>query len=88
MKNKWMFLAALGCLFAIPAVAQDSVPTVEVSGDYSYFRFNPAINQQHSRSFNGGGSATFNLNSFFGIKAEFMGYGSTSWTTTKVWGKK
>jgi hypothetical protein len=38
--------------------------------------------QLHSRSFNGGcGSVNFNLNSFFGIKAEFMGYGRTSWTT-------
>jgi hypothetical protein len=57
------------------------VPKVEVSVDYSYLRFTPAITQLHSRSFNGGGSVNFILNRFFGIKAEFMGYGSTSWTT-------
>src|SRR5712675_182997 len=81
--NKLIFLVALACLSAIPAAAQDVVPLVEVSVDYSYFRFNPSIPQLHSRSFNGGGgSAIYNLNSYLGIKAEFMGFGSTSWTTT------
>jgi Outer membrane protein beta-barrel domain len=84
MKNKWLFLVVLTFLFSIPAAAQqDYVPRVEVAVDYSYLRFTPAITQLHSRSFNGGGgSVNFNLNSWFGIKAEFMGYGSTTWTTT------
>ena len=81
--NKWIFLVALACLSAIPAAAQDHVPVAEVSVGYSYFRFNPTIPQLHSRSFNGGGgSAIYNVNSYLGIKAEFMGFGSTSWTTT------
>ena len=83
MKSTWLLLGILACLVAIPATAQDSVPRVEVSGDYSYFRFTPAISQLPSRSLNGGGgSANFNLTNYFGIKAEFMGYGSTSWLTT------
>jgi hypothetical protein len=82
MKNKWVFLAILACLSAIPAAAQDLVvPQLEVSVDYSYFRFNPTISQLHSRSLNGGGgSVNLVLTEYFGIKAEFMGYGSTSWT--------
>jgi outer membrane protein OmpA-like peptidoglycan-associated protein len=56
---------------------------VEISVDYSYFRFNPSLTQLRNRSYNGGGgSFNFNLTEHFGIKAEFMGYGSTSWTTT------
>ena len=83
MKSNWLLLGILACLAAIPATAQDSVPRVEVSGDYSYFRFTPAISQLLSRNLNGGGgSVNFNLTNNFGIKAEFMGYGSTSWTTT------
>jgi hypothetical protein len=83
MKSKWMFIGILACFFAIPAAAQEPVPKVEVSVDYSYFRFNPSLSQLRNRSYNGGGgSFNFNLTKHFGIKAEFMGYGSTSWTTT------
>jgi hypothetical protein len=78
-----MFLVVLAGLFAIPAAAQEPAPKVEISADYSYLRFNPSISQARNRSYNGGGgSVNFNLTEHFGIKAEFMGYGSTSWTTT------
>jgi len=79
MKSKLMFLGALICLFTIPAAAEDS--KVEVFGEYSYLRFNPSLSFVNSRSFNGGGGGlTFNLNKYFGIKAELMGYGSTNYT--------
>jgi hypothetical protein len=83
MKNKWIFLGFLAYLFVIPAAAQDSVPWVEVSGNYSYFRFTSATAHVPPRNLNGGGgSVNFNLTRHFGIKAEFMGYQSTLWRTT------
>lgn len=80
MKSKWMLLGAVAVLFAIPAAAQD-VPKAEIFGEYSYLRFNPTIPQVRNLSLNGGGGGlTFNLNKYFGIKGEFMGYGSTNYT--------
>jgi hypothetical protein len=79
MKSKLMFLGALMCLFTIPAAAEDS--KVEIFGEYSYLRFNPSLSFINSRSLNGGGGGlTFNLTKYFGIKGEFMGYGSTNYT--------
>jgi hypothetical protein len=55
----------------------------EVYGEYSYLRFNPTLSGLNNRSFNGGGGgATFYFAKYLGIKAELMGYGSTTWTTT------
>ena len=51
--------------------------------EYSYLRFNPTLTGLNTRSFNGGGGgATLYFLKLFGIKGEFMGYGSTSWTKT------
>jgi hypothetical protein len=60
------------------AYAQDS-PKVEVTGYYSYFRFNPENSGTlSSHSLNGGGGdVTFFLTHMIGIKAEFGGYEST-----------
>lgn len=56
---------------------------IEVYGAYSYFHFYPSLQGLPSRSFNGGGGGvTYFLNHFLGLRAEFYGYGSTTWTTT------
>jgi len=67
-------------LATINAPAEDRF---ELYGEYSYLRFNPTIFGLNSRSFNGGGGgANLNFLHFFAIKAEFMGYGSTTFTRT------
>jgi len=70
-------------LFGTTTFAQDS-PKMEVSGDYSYMRFNPQNNNISGLgafSLNGGGGAfTYFLTNMIGIKAEFEGYGSTTRT--------
>jgi hypothetical protein len=77
MKSKWILLGALALALAVPAVAQ-----VEVTGDYSYFRFNPSLPALQNRSFNGGGfDVAFYLH-HIGVKADFQFYGSTTFTTT------
>jgi len=53
----------------------------DASADYSYLRFNPSLTGLQTRSFNGGGgSFQFNFSKLLAIKADFQGYGSTSWT--------
>jgi hypothetical protein len=80
IRNSILMLFAL--LFANAAFAQD-YSRFDVFGEYSYMRFNTGISQLHNRSFNGGGGGfDINLNHMFGIKGEFLGYGSTSFTTT------
>jgi hypothetical protein len=68
-------------LFGTAAFAQDS-PKMEVSGDFSYMRFNPQNNNITGLgdfSLNGGGGAfTYFLKDSIGIKAEFEGYASTT----------
>jgi len=82
MKIKSPIALAVFLLCGTTAFAQEA-QRIEVFGEYSYLRFNPTIPQFNNRSFNGGGGgATFNLTHDFGIKAEFMGYGSTQWTAT------
>jgi hypothetical protein len=62
------------------ASAQDRF---EIYGVYSYLHFSPTITGVQSRSFNGGGGgATLYFLKIFGLKADFMGYGSTSFTQT------
>ncbi len=82
MKRKWMLLGAVALAMAIPAIAQDP-PKVEITGEYSYFRFNPTLPAIQNRNFNGGGfDASFFLRPALGIKADMMFYGSTNFTTT------
>ena len=67
-------------LASLCASAQDRF---EVFGEYSYLHFSPTITGLQSRSFNGGGGgAQLNFLKIFGIKADFMGYGSTTFTRT------
>jgi outer membrane immunogenic protein len=76
-------LMSVATICTSAAFAQESSAKFEVSGDYSYMRFNPTLTGLQSRAFNGGGGAAqFNFGKGFGIKADFQGYGSTSWTTT------
>jgi hypothetical protein len=79
MKIRNAILLGILLSFGTTAFAQEGPQRWEVFGEYSYLRFNPTIPQLNNRSFNGGGGgATFNITPMFGIKAELMGYGSTS----------
>ena len=70
-------------LFASVGFSQEEPAKVDLYGEYSYLRFNPTLTGLPSRNFNGGGGgATFFFNDHFGVKGEFMGYGSTTWTAT------
>jgi opacity protein-like surface antigen len=71
----WVFAFAL--ILGGFAYAQES-PKVEITGDYSYFRFNPGLPSYFdSQNLNGGGGdVTFFLKPMFGFKADFQGYGS------------
>ena len=80
MKSKLILLAALICIYSIPSIADDA-PKAEIFGGFSYLRFNPTLPGIRNTSFNGGGGGlTYNLNKYFGIKGELMGYGSTNYT--------
>ena len=83
MIKKWIVAGALTFLVAISAVAQTTeAPKAEITGEYSYLRFNPTLPALTNRNFNGGG---VDLSYFFlpmiGFKAELLFYGSTDFTT-------
>jgi len=63
--------------------AQEPPPKADVFLVYSYLRFNPTLPAARNRSYNGGGGGfTFFMGKYFGLKGEFMGYASTTFTTT------
>ncbi len=75
-RSKAMIFAAILLLGAI-AWAQE-FPRVEVGANYSYVRFAPSTPYSQNHSLNGGGgSFTYNLTQYLGIKAELQGHGST-----------
>jgi hypothetical protein len=76
---KKAFLVGFVLLFGGAAFAQDA-PKMEVTGNYSYMRFNPENNSVVGAfSLNGGGlSGVYFITKAIGIKAEFEGYGSTT----------
>ena len=75
-KNWIIFVVSL--LLSIPAWAQE-FPKAEVGFDYSYLRYAPNVPGSSGHSFNGGGgSLVFNINRYFGLKADLQGYGSTT----------
>src|SRR5215467_9956239 len=79
-----LLLFGIAFLFGSAAFAQEE-GRAEVFVEYSHLRFNPTLPRLNNRSFNGGGGGvTYNISRTFGIKAEFMGYGSTTWSTTVV----
>jgi len=62
---------------------QQPPPKADVFLVYSYLRFNPTIPAARNRSFNGGGGGfSLFMGRYFGVKGEFMGYASTTFTTT------
>jgi hypothetical protein len=81
MKVRSAIVVGIVLLFAKVALAQD-YPKVEVPLGYSFMRFNPENSHIVSGfSLNGGGGGVIvNVNHFFGIEAEFNGYGSLSKT--------
>jgi Outer membrane protein beta-barrel domain len=80
MNLRTAILLGILLLFGSAVYAQD-FQKVEVSGEYSYLRFNPTLSYLKNRSFNGGGGGfQYNFKEYFGIKGEFMGYGSTNFT--------
>lgn len=81
LKN--VVLMSTAIVFTATAFAQGT-PRWEVYGDYSYMQFNPTVTGLQSRALNGGGGgAQFNIGSWFAIKGELQGYGSTTWTFTE-----
>ena len=83
MKMKRLLILGIALVFGRVAFAQDS-PKVEITGYYSYFRFNPENSGTlSSHSLNGGGAdVTYFFSKMIGIKAEFGGYQSNSVTFT------
>lgn len=82
MKCKWMFAGALMLAITIPALTQDQAPKVELTGEYSYVRYNPSLPGINNRNFNGAGfDLSYFVRPYFGIKADMMFYGSTTYTT-------
>jgi hypothetical protein len=80
MKAKMTVLFAMIMLFETAGLAQNRF---EIFGDYSYLHFNPTVTGINSRSFNGGGGGlTLYFLGIFGIKADFMAYGSTTFSKT------
>jgi hypothetical protein len=80
MKAKMTVLFAMIMLFETAGLAQNRF---EIFGDYSYLHFNPTVTGISSRSFNGGGGGlTLYFLGIFGIKADFMAYGSSTFSKT------
>ena len=80
MKITRGFLFGAILLVGAFGLAQDRF---EVFGEYSYLHFSPTITGLSSRSFNGGGGGVqLNFLKIFAIKADLMGYGSTTFSRT------
>ena len=77
MKVRFILTFAVVLLFGSAAMAQED-HKIEITGDYSYFRFNPGLSKYfNSHSLNGGGGdVTYFLTSMIGLKADLQGYGS------------
>ena len=81
MRLTKVLLCMLILIFGLAAWAQEQ-PKVELSVDYSFVRFNPDKNfSTQAHNLNGaGGSFTYNLNKYLGLKGEFFGYGASTST--------
>ena len=71
-------------LLSVQAAMAQSVPAFEVAGGYSYMNFHSNLPYLTSENLNGGGGGVvINVNSWIGIKAEFMDYEFASgWANT------
>jgi len=82
MKIKNVVLVSTAMIFTATGFAQN-IPRWEVYGDYTYMQFNPTLSGLQSRALNGGGGGIqVNFGKYFGIKGDFQGFGSTTWTLT------
>ena len=65
-------------LLGSTAVSAQEADKFEVTGDYSYLRFNPGLPSYfNSQNLNGGGGqATYFINGWLGLAADLQGYGS------------
>jgi len=81
--KRFTWLLVVGLLLGGMAFAQEG-PKAEITGYYSYFRFNPENSGTlSSHSLNGGGGdISYFFTKMIGIKAEFGGYQSNSVTFT------
>jgi hypothetical protein len=76
MKIKTVLIFGAILLLGMVAWAQE-FPRAEVGFDYTYARYAPSAPYSKGHSLNGGGgSATFNINDYLGIKMDLQGYGS------------
>jgi hypothetical protein len=76
MKVRFILTFAVVLSLGGAAMAQED-HKIEITGDYSYFRFNPGLSKYfNSHSLNGGGDVTYFLTSMIGLKADLQGYGS------------
>jgi hypothetical protein len=82
MKLRRIALTCIPVLLATATAARaQSDERFDLYGDYSYIQFNPSLTGMQSRAFNGGGGGVqYNFLHFLGIRADFQGYGSTSWS--------
>jgi hypothetical protein len=73
----------LFCIILLVSCSASAQDRLELFGEYSYLHFSPTITGLQSRSFNGGGGgAQLNFLKIFALKADLMGYGSTTFTRT------
>ena len=81
--KRFTLLFTVSLILGGTAYAQDH-PNVEVTGYYSYFRFNPENSGTlSSHSLNGGGGEiSFYFSRMIGVKAEFAGYQGNKVTFT------
>jgi hypothetical protein len=75
----------IGALLLVTAMSMDSLAfaadRLEIFGDYSYLHFSPTISGVQTRTFNGGGGGVaINFLGILQLKADFQGYGSTTFT--------
>lgn len=81
MKVRSLIVLGVLIVCATSAFGQDRF---EISGVYSYLHFDPTLAGTGPLTFNAGGGGGIGLNflAIFGLKAEFMGYSSTTFTRT------
>ena len=76
MKTSKIIIFGATLLIGLAAWAQE-YPLAEAGFDYSYARYAPSGAYTSGHSLNGGGgSFVYDLSQYFGIKADFQGYGS------------
>lgn len=83
--NRTMVVLAVVMFVGLSLFAQE-FPRAEVGVMYSYTRFSPSLHYTPNMNINGGGgSFTYNLNHYLGVKGEFIGGGvsKATWTVPR-----